>query len=74
MYAQVSKLFQNQEDLLSEFGQFLPDCTAQFGEVSHPFCILCQRVCVCAHVHICIRVHACVFHCIMYHMCLCVCM
>ena len=28
---QVSKLFQNQEDLLSEFGQFLPDATAQFS-------------------------------------------
>jgi len=27
---QVSKLFQNQEDLLSEFSQFLPDATAQF--------------------------------------------
>ena len=27
VYAQVSKLFQNQEDLLSEFGQFLPDAT-----------------------------------------------
>ena len=28
VYGQVSKLFQNQEDLLSEFGQFLPDATA----------------------------------------------
>ena len=25
MYSQVAKLFQNQEDLLAEFGQFLPD-------------------------------------------------
>lgn len=25
MYAQVAKLFQNQDDLLTEFGQFLPD-------------------------------------------------
>lgn len=25
VYAQVAKLFQNQEDLLQEFGQFLPD-------------------------------------------------
>ena len=25
VYSQVAKLFQNQEDLLSEFGQFLPD-------------------------------------------------
>ena len=27
VYAQVSKLFQNQEDLLNEFGQFLPEAT-----------------------------------------------
>ena len=25
VYSQVAQLFQNQEDLLSEFGQFLPD-------------------------------------------------
>lgn len=25
VYAQVAQLFKNQEDLLSEFGQFLPD-------------------------------------------------
>lgn len=25
VYSQVAKLFQNQEDLLAEFGQFLPD-------------------------------------------------
>lgn len=31
VYSQVSKLFQNQEDLLSEFGQFLPDATAAFN-------------------------------------------
>lgn len=37
---QVSKLFQNQEDLLSEFGQFLPDATAQFS-VSTPLFVLC---------------------------------
>ncbi|XP_063699111.1 paired amphipathic helix protein Sin3a isoform X2 [Culicoides brevitarsis] len=28
VYAQVAKLFDNQEDLLREFGQFLPDATA----------------------------------------------
>ncbi|XP_039298739.1 paired amphipathic helix protein Sin3b isoform X2 [Nilaparvata lugens] len=27
VYAQVAKLFQNQDDLLAEFGQFLPDAT-----------------------------------------------
>jgi paired amphipathic helix protein Sin3a len=28
VYAQVAKLFQNQEDLLAEFGQFLPDANS----------------------------------------------
>jgi len=27
----VAKLFQNQEDLLKEFGQFLPDANGQGG-------------------------------------------
>ena len=30
VYAQVSRLFQQQEDLLSEFGQFLPEATGDF--------------------------------------------
>ena len=29
VYSQVAKLFENQEDLLQEFGQFLPDATNQ---------------------------------------------
>lgn len=28
VYSQVAKLFENQEDLLAEFGQFLPDATS----------------------------------------------
>lgn len=28
VYAQVAQLFKNQEDLLSEFGQFLPDANS----------------------------------------------
>lgn len=28
VYAQVARLFKNQEDLLSEFGQFLPDANS----------------------------------------------
>ena len=32
MYQQVAKLFQNQEDLLQEFSQFLPD--ANGGQIS----------------------------------------
>lgn len=31
MYTQVAKLFDNQEDLLREFGQFLPDATSHPG-------------------------------------------
>lgn len=31
VYSQVAKLFQNQEDLLAEFGQFLPDANAASG-------------------------------------------
>ena len=33
VYAQVAKLFQNQEDLLAEFGQFLPDAN---GSSTYP--------------------------------------
>lgn len=29
VYSQVAKLFENQEDLLAELGQFLPDATNQ---------------------------------------------
>jgi paired amphipathic helix protein Sin3a len=36
VYSQVSKLFQNQEDLLKEFGQFLPDATSQFSLIPPP--------------------------------------
>lgn len=36
VYSQVAKLFENQEDLLAEFGQFLPDATShQSGLVSY---------------------------------------
>ncbi|XP_067943768.1 paired amphipathic helix protein Sin3a-like isoform X2 [Watersipora subatra] len=31
VYSKVAKLFQNQEDLLKEFGQFLPDANGQGG-------------------------------------------
>ena len=31
VYARVSELFKDEDDLLAEFGQFLPDCTAQFS-------------------------------------------
>lgn len=40
VYSQVAKLFENQEDLLAEFGQFLPDATNQQSSlVSHLFTI-----------------------------------
>ena len=34
VYTQVAKLFDNQEDLLREFGQFLPDATSIGGATS----------------------------------------
>uniref|UniRef100_A0A674D5I8 Paired amphipathic helix protein Sin3a n=1 Tax=Salmo trutta TaxID=8032 RepID=A0A674D5I8_SALTR len=38
VYAQVARLFKNQEDLLSEFGQFLPDANSSVViENSHSF-------------------------------------
>ncbi|XP_057319061.1 paired amphipathic helix protein Sin3a-like isoform X3 [Microplitis mediator] len=37
VYSQVAKLFENQEDLLAEFGQFLPDATNQQNSLSAMF-------------------------------------
>ncbi|KAK9880590.1 hypothetical protein WA026_011830 [Henosepilachna vigintioctopunctata] len=34
VYSQVAKLFENQSDLLAEFGQFLPDATSHINQVS----------------------------------------
>jgi len=31
VFSQVAKLFRNEEDLLKEFGQFLPDANGQGG-------------------------------------------
>ena len=41
VYARVSDLFKDEDDLLAEFGQFLPDCTAHFSGMPP------VRVCVC---------------------------
>ncbi|TGZ43780.1 Paired amphipathic helix protein Sin3a, partial [Temnothorax longispinosus] len=35
VYSQVAKLFENQEDLLAEFGQFLPDATNQQSSLTN---------------------------------------
>ncbi|XP_046399694.1 paired amphipathic helix protein Sin3a [Ischnura elegans] len=35
VYSQVAKLFENQEDLLQEFGQFLPDATSHQAALSN---------------------------------------
>lgn len=44
VYSQVAKLFENQEDLLAEFGQFLPDATNQQSSlVSHTYLALIIR-------------------------------
>ncbi|XP_044596895.1 paired amphipathic helix protein Sin3a-like isoform X2 [Cotesia glomerata] len=37
VYSQVAKLFENQDDLLAEFGQFLPDATNQQNSLSAMF-------------------------------------
>ncbi|XP_033330132.1 SIN3 transcription regulator family member A isoform X4 [Megalopta genalis] len=37
VYSQVAKLFENQDDLLAEFGQFLPDATNQQSSLSVMF-------------------------------------
>uniref|UniRef100_A0A8C7R1C1 Paired amphipathic helix protein Sin3a n=1 Tax=Oncorhynchus mykiss TaxID=8022 RepID=A0A8C7R1C1_ONCMY len=42
VYAQVARLFKNQEDLLSEFGQFLPDANSSVVSVSRPLLIYAQ--------------------------------
>lgn len=39
VYSQVAKLFENQDDLLAEFGQFLPDATNQQSSL-----VSCVRV------------------------------
>ena len=44
VYSQVAKLFQNQEDLLSEFGQFLPDANGSANYQSHGVSVL--MVCI----------------------------
>lgn len=36
VYSQVAKLFENQSDLLAEFGQFLPDATSHINQVPVP--------------------------------------
>lgn len=43
VYTQVARLFKNQEDLLSEFGQFLPDANSsmvslcEYTPIAWPF-------------------------------------
>ena len=48
VYAQVARLFKNQEDLLSEFGQFLPDANSSVVSdrlTSLPRCRLSTQCC-----------------------------
>lgn len=42
VYSQVAKLFENQEDLLAEFGQFLPDATNQQSSLVSPVIERCM--------------------------------
>lgn len=39
VYSQVAKLFQHQEDLLKEFGQFLPDANGSGGLFGKVCCL-----------------------------------
>lgn len=43
VYSQVAKLFENQEDLLAEFGQFLPDATNQQSALVSFILPLCEN-------------------------------
>lgn len=46
VYSQVAKLFEHQDDLLAEFGQFLPDATnhqAQLVIIAHTSAHLNQK-------------------------------
>jgi histone deacetylase complex regulatory component SIN3 len=43
VYAQVAKLFQNQEDLLAEFGQFLPEATGDYYQ-TYAQCLLARTL------------------------------
>lgn len=48
MYAQVARLFKNQEDLLSEFGQFLPDANSSVvSQLGDSLEIPCGKLCLC---------------------------
>lgn len=38
VYSQVAKLFEHQEDLLAEFGQFLPDATNHQTQLVRKYC------------------------------------
>ena len=46
VYSQVAKLFQNQEDLLSEFGQFLPDANGSAYQAVSSLVNHVSNVCV----------------------------
>ena len=51
VYSQVARLFHNQEDLLAEFGQFLPDANGGGSNIvsdvsTHTSVCVCVCVCV----------------------------
>lgn len=47
VYSQVAKLFENQEDLLAEFGQFLPDATNQQSSLVSSVMLILDVLNVC---------------------------
>ena len=53
VYSQVAKLFQNQEDLLSEFGQFLPDGNGSSAFTSHTVSVIVIDYRYIMHTDVC---------------------
>uniref|UniRef100_A0A8D3BYL7 Paired amphipathic helix protein Sin3a n=1 Tax=Scophthalmus maximus TaxID=52904 RepID=A0A8D3BYL7_SCOMX len=50
VYAQVARLFKNQEDLLSEFGQFLPDANSSVVRTLYESWQQSQSCCMCPDI------------------------
>ena len=47
VYSQVARLFHNQEDLLAEFGQFLPDANGGGSNIVSDVFLSVSVICVC---------------------------
>uniref|UniRef100_A0A8D3E1U0 Paired amphipathic helix protein Sin3a n=1 Tax=Scophthalmus maximus TaxID=52904 RepID=A0A8D3E1U0_SCOMX len=61
VYAQVARLFKNQEDLLSEFGQFLPDANSSVVRTLYESWQQSQSCCMCPDICVPQSYQCCVF-------------